>query len=75
MEAFSKIKQKGVSENSNFGGKTTMHKSTPFMTFLKVVAAPQVGVPLLLMAYCYATLILMLMLMLCWSATWVKCRL
>ena len=49
--------QKGVSKNSNFGGKTSMHKSTLFLDFLKGVAAPQVGVLLLLMAYCFATLI------------------
>ena len=28
MEAFSKTKIKGVWKNSNFGGKTSMHKST-----------------------------------------------
>ena len=28
MEAFSKTKTKGVWENSNDGGKTSMHKST-----------------------------------------------
>ena len=28
IEAFSKTKIKGVSKNSNFGGKTLMHKST-----------------------------------------------
>ena len=56
-EAFSKTKIKGVSKNSNFGGKTSMHKSTSILDFLKEIAAPQVGVLLLLMACCFATLI------------------
>ena len=57
-EAFSKTKIKGVSKNSNFGGKTLMHKSTSLLDFFKKgVAVPQVGVPLLLMVCCYAMLL------------------
>ena len=37
-----------------------MHKSTLILDFFKRDDRPLVGVPLLLMAYCYATLILML---------------
>ena len=64
----------GVLENENNKNKRASRKirisagrpqciNRPrFLTFLKGVTAPQVGVPLLLMACCYATLILMLIL-------------
>ena len=52
-EAFSKTNIKGDPKNvQNFGGKTSMHKSTLMLDFLKEIAAPLVGVLLLLVAYC-----------------------
>ena len=44
--------KRATQKHSNFGGKTSMHKSTSILDFFKRIAAPQVGVLLLLMAYC-----------------------
>ena len=57
LENENKNKNKRASQNSNFGGKTSMHKSTLILDFFKRDDRPLVGVPLLLMAYCFATLI------------------
>ena len=43
-EAFSKTKIRGRPENnSNFGGKTSMHKSTSILDFLKRASRPPSG--------------------------------
>ena len=39
-----KIKTKGDPKNSNFGGKTTMHKLTSIDSFLKTEYRPLVGI-------------------------------
>ena len=41
--AFSKTKIKGDSKNSNFGGKTSMHKSTSILDFFKKNSRPPSG--------------------------------
>ena len=42
-EAFSKTKQKGDRKNSNYGGKTSMHKLTSLLDFFKTANHPPSG--------------------------------
>ena len=42
-EAFSKTKTKGRPKNSNYGGKTSMHKLTSLLDFLKMANRPPSG--------------------------------
>ena len=71
-EAFSKTKikiKKGVLKNSNFGGKTSMHKSTLILDFFKGGGRPPSGGSFTAygMLLCYTNLLIfkMLILMLC----------